>query len=139
MSNHLGKVKRIGSLTKRVLIQTYLDDIVDASRAQVENKYTDLATVWANVKQVTGFALIRNKNIGSNVTHLITIKFRADVTSENWIVYDGNRYRIRTTEDAGDEKKRFLILGCELSAKVGAIQLINTEDTNVDDNEFNPA
>lgn len=136
---HLGKVKRIGAFRKRVLIQTYTDDIVDASRAQVENKYTDLATVWANVKQVTGFALIRNKNIGSNVTHEITIKFRADVTSENWIVYDGNRYRIRTTQDAGDEKKRDLILGCEFSAKVGAIQLINTEDTNVDDNEFNPA
>lgn len=136
MSEHLGKIKRIGSLRKRVKIQTYAD--TETGVAQVLNTYTDIAEVWANVKQLTGIAVTKFKNIGSNITHQITIKYRSDVTSEQWILYDGNRYRIRNIQDAGDEKKRFLSLLTELDTKKDAYVNPNTEDANVDDNEFLP-
>lgn len=136
MSPHLGKIKRIGSLRKRVKIQAYAD--TQTGVAQVLNTYTDIAEVWANVKQLTGIAVTKFKNIGSNVTHQITIKHRSDVTSEQWILYDGNRYRIRNIQDAGDEKKRFLSLLTELDTKKDAYANPNTEDANVDDNEFLP-
>ena len=118
MSKHLGKAIRIGELRKRVIIQSYSDTIVVASKAQLNTNYADIATVWAKVRQLSGFAVTKSKNIGAAVTHEIIIKFRSDVTTEEWIDYDGNKYRIRTVEDAGDEKKRFLILMCELQAKV---------------------
>ena len=88
MTKHLGKVKRIGALRKRVILQTFADAI--SGTAALESTFTNVATIWANVRQLNGIAADRFKNLGSNFTHEITIKYRSDVSSENWIEYDGH-------------------------------------------------
>ena len=131
-----GKNKRIGELDKYVKLQTFADAISGTS--SLTGTFSDVASIWANISQLSGIAADRFKNLGSNFTHTITIKYRDGISSENWIEYDGNNYRVRTVQDLGDEKKRQLLLMCELSTKKDVYANPNTEDSDVTENEFLP-
>ena len=100
----------IGKMRHRVTIQT-LVATPDADNA-VEEVYSNVATVWADVSPVSGRTSIDSKSIGEEITHRVTMRYRSDVTSENWILYRARRFRIRKVTDF-EERRRFLILDCE--------------------------
>lgn len=106
-----------GKMRHRVTIQTLIAT-PDADNA-VEEVYANVATVWADVSSVSGRTEMDSKSIGERITHRITIRSRADVTSENWILYRDRRFRIRNVQDL-EERRRFMILECEDSSKAGA-------------------
>jgi SPP1 family predicted phage head-tail adaptor len=107
----------IGKMRHRVTIQTLIAT-PDADNA-VEEVYSNVATVWADVSPVSGRTEMDSKSLGERITHRVTMRYRADVTSENWILYRGLRFRVRNIQDF-EERRRFMILECEDASKEGA-------------------
>lgn len=105
-----------GKMRQRVTVQTYHDE-PDADHA-VDAIYVNVATVWADVSTVSGRTEIESKQIGEAITHRVTLRYRADVTSENWLLWRGRRFRIRKVRDL-EERRRFLILDCEEASAEG--------------------
>jgi SPP1 family predicted phage head-tail adaptor len=106
-------------MRKRIQIQTrtdaeYGDYSGDITRATV-------ATVWAQVINVTGTAQVDSRNAGEGITHQFRIRYRTDVTKKNEIVYDGKRYEIITIQVGKDERDRFLIIEANERDVVGTL------------------
>ena len=101
---------RLGELRQRVEIQT-LSETPDIGTS-LTPVYTKVAIVWAKVEDVKGITKFSTFQIDPAITHRITIRYRSGVTTENWILYDGRRFRIRSVADRF-ERGRFLFLDCE--------------------------
>ena len=78
---------------------------VDASE-----EFTDSnADVWALVETVSGQTMFDDTNTERDVTHKFIIRFIDGVTSETWILFNGDRLDILGVEDY-DERHEFLLL-----------------------------
>ena len=73
---------------------------------------TTIATVWADVRQLSSGEVFRRQHLDDSATHSIRIRYRTDVTTEQQIIYAGRTFAIRATKDE-DERHRFLVLTCE--------------------------
>ena len=116
---------RIGTMRHRVTIQTredveYGDYSQDSTRATV-------ATVWAQVTNVTGTAQVDSRNAGEGVTHKFIIRFRSDVSNQNELLYDGKRYSIATIQVQNDERDRFLAIDANEQDVVGTLDAPSPE------------
>jgi phage head-tail adaptor, putative, SPP1 family len=108
----------IGSMRQRVNIQTLAANPVQEASG-LRDLYTTIATVWASVEPVSGNTEFASKQIGEEVTHRVVIRYRSDVTAENWISWRGRRFRIRKVRDL-EERRRYQILDCEEASKENA-------------------
>ena len=72
-----------------------------------------LATVWALVEPVSGTERIVADRLTGVVTHVVTMRFRGDVTGGMRVLYRGRAYRVLVAYDP-DERQRYLILKTEL-------------------------
>ena len=110
---------RIGKMRKRVTIQTrteaesgvYSDDITRAT----------VATVWAQVINISGTAQVDSRNAGENISHKFYIRYRTDVTKKNEHLYDGKRYEIATIQVVDDERDRFLAIDANELDVIGTL------------------
>ncbi|WP_445496732.1 phage head closure protein [Photorhabdus sp. SF281] len=78
---------RAGRLRHRVTIRKN-----EASRGkfgEVLNNWVDVATVWAEVKAISGRELMVSGAVFSEATVRIWLRYRADVTTANNITYHG--------------------------------------------------
>lgn len=87
-----------------------VDNSVDFSEG-----FTLLATVWAGIKINSGISLFDNSNLisKSEVSHQFFIRYRSDITQENYIKFDGNYFDIVSVQPASTEK-RILIINAKL-------------------------
>ncbi|MGP9437419.1 phage head closure protein [Ewingella sp. AOP8-B2-18] len=76
---------RAGGLRRRVTIQKS-EDRRDQS-GQVIHTWGDLATVWAEVKGISGRERMSSGAIFSEATIRIWMRYREDVTTANRIIY----------------------------------------------------
>lgn len=72
-----------------------------------------LAAVWALVEPVAGAERIVAGRQTGVVTHIVTIRFRADVAGGTRILYRGRAFRVLVAYDP-DERRRYLTLKTEL-------------------------
>lgn len=72
-----------------------------------------LAAVWALVEPVAGTERVVAGHLAGVVTHVVTMRFRADVTGGMRVVYRGRSYRVLVASDP-DERRRYLALKTEL-------------------------
>lgn len=107
----------IGQLRHRITIQDLVSD-PDAS-VSVDETYQDVATIWAKVQTLAGVERFDNRQNAFSPTHRFTIRYFPGLTSEQWISYDGRRFRIRSVQNFL-ERNRFLILECEEAFEEGA-------------------
>lgn len=91
----------IGRMCKRIQIQTR--DVVYLS-SRSEYSFTTVYTVWANVKTTDGLVRFSDININDNTTHIFYIRKIEGLTTEYWVNYNDNRYRILRTELMNDDK-----------------------------------
>lgn len=114
------RLARAGELRQRVTIQLREDS--ESGDYSLASEYTDIATVSAKVTAVSGVQQVDSRNAGSGISHTILIRYRADVDTQNELVYTGRygtfRYSIETVQNAGDERNRFLLLDCNQGEKV---------------------
>ncbi len=65
----------------------------------------------AEVLQLSGVELERARHLVADVTHQVTLRYRADVTPRCWFVWEGNRLDIQAAIDAKG-RQRELVCTC---------------------------
>jgi SPP1 family predicted phage head-tail adaptor len=104
----------IGRFDKRITIQkrsATLDDY-----GQEINSWSDVATVWANVKPISGREKLKAGQVDSILTHTVAVRynpaFMPPRTVDAWrIVYDGRYFNITASMDM-DEASKYIIFDC---------------------------
>jgi len=75
--------------------------------------FAALASAWALVEPVAGTERVAAGHLSGVVTHVVTLRYRADVTGGMRVLYRGRAYRILVAYDP-DERRRYLALKTEL-------------------------
>lgn len=103
---------KIGELRQRVEIQIY-NEIQDDAAGTIRT-WSTVITVFAKVEAVKGNVTFLSQQIDEKITHKIKIRWQpfGAVTSENWILMNSRRFRIRNVQNP-DERPLFLVLLCE--------------------------
>ena len=112
-------MSRIGQMRKRIIIQSRVD--TEYGEYSTEETRATVATVWAQVSNVTGVQQVDSRNASEAITHRFTIRFRTDVTKQNEILYDGKRYSIATVQVESDERDRFLVIDANEQDTIGTL------------------
>jgi SPP1 family predicted phage head-tail adaptor len=101
---------KAGSLNKLVTIQAKTDT-VDAI-GQPINTWVDVATVWADIRYLSGLESIKSDAPNSIAKVSIRVRYRADITPAMRVVAGSIVYKI--TAVLPDKKNRSVDLACEV-------------------------
>ena len=97
----------IGNLDKRL---TLLTRSMDSTGLDLDENFTDIITVWGNITTAGNSSdFFDGVNLVKSYTHLIKIRYRSNLTSENWIRHNSELYRIIDIKN-DDEDSNFLII-----------------------------
>ena len=103
---------RIGRMRQRVTIQSNTG--TKGTRGQKADTWTDVKQVWARVQTLTGTEnQTANMQIAS-ATHLVTIRWRSDVTEKMRFEWGTKYLGIVSIRDI-DGRRQFLDLYCDES------------------------
>lgn len=97
-----------GDLRHRINIYTR-EQIEETDGSGVFTKLTEIAILWAMIKPVSGLTRIDSKQIGEEVTHIITIRYFPLISSEHWLKLDKRNFEIKTVKNI-DERNQYLEL-----------------------------
>tara|TARA_R100000781_G_scaffold101170_1_gene64648 strand:- start:563 stop:892 length:330 start_codon:yes stop_codon:yes gene_type:complete len=103
MANHLGRLRH------RVQLQRSTNT-TDTGGGMTKS-YSILKDLFAFVRPVNGKELFRHGKVEETVTHEITIRYRADIGTNDKIVYDSREFNIRHIRNI-DERNRYMLLVC---------------------------
>lgn len=91
----------VGKLDRRITIQS-ATTAPDAYGEPIET-WSDLATLWAQVVPLGGREFFEARQVNAEQTVRFRIRYRADITREMRVIYDGLTYGI----EAAEEDRRF--------------------------------
>lgn len=111
----------IGRLDKRITIQRR-SNTLDAYGQQV-NQWTDIATVWANVKPIGGREKLRSMVVESLLSHTVMVRYSAllmpPTLADGWrIVYGTRIFNVTAAMDL-DEARKWIVFDCTEGSEVG--------------------
>jgi SPP1 family predicted phage head-tail adaptor len=101
----------IGQLNKRIIMNLKTIQ-APISGVDFSEKLSNEKGLWAMVKSINPKEIISGTNITGIATHLIGIRYRKDVTTQNWIKYNNQFYKILNTDDGISTNKVFLLMYC---------------------------
>ncbi len=90
-----------GELNKRIILQRE-SWTLDTYNSKVAT-WTNVATVWAKVKPLQGRELFQAAQVQEEVTHSVTIRYRAGVTADQRISYDSRTLQILGIVNVNEE------------------------------------
>ena len=104
----------IGKLDKRITLQSRSATLDDYG--QQSNSWTDVATVWANIKPVSGREKMKAMQVDSILSHTVAVRYNATFmpprTVDAWrIVYNGRYFNIIAAMDL-EEARQYIIFDC---------------------------
>ena len=102
------------------LIQILDRDISPPPRNDTElgEDFQNVVHVWASVKTVNGATIFDSVNTEQVITHIFTTRYLGlGITSENWIIYNNNRFKILAVENI-DEQNMYTRMRCILRGSV---------------------
>ena len=105
---------RSGYLSTRVTIQQPVTEQDESG--QPVNNWLDMATVWANVTDISGREFIASAALQNTVQTKITIRYRAGVVPAMRVVHQASIYNI---EAVLGQDKTSLLLMCSRGAGNG--------------------
>ena len=88
-----------GKLDRRISIQGYTT--VDDEYGNSVPAWTDIATVWASVKQGTGREFIQAAALTPESRVVFTIRWMDDITTANRVLYEGRVHEIQDVREIG--------------------------------------
>ena len=88
-----------GDLNCRVVLQQR--DTSVGGFGQQSTNWTDVATLWARIRPLSGREFLSAAAINSELTHMVTIRYRAGVTAVMRLSYGGQIYNILSVGDPG--------------------------------------
>lgn len=101
---------KAGQLKNKVTLQA-LTNTVDTI-GQPINTWVDVATVWADIRYLSGLESIKSDAPNSIVKVSIRVRYRADITPAMRVVSGSTIYKI--TAVLPDKKNRSVDLACEV-------------------------
>lgn len=115
---------QIGDLRDRVeLLNTTLRPS-GFNKAGAKHRFTVVASIWAKVETTefagSGERIFKGVNIATNASHVLTIRSRDDVDSQNFIRWKGENYRIEKVTPQ-EERDEFMQLFCLLEGDVNKL------------------
>ncbi len=99
---------KVGSLDKRVTFQQKIFDVDESNQKTItgwENIATN-PTVFASVDETNGSEVIQAEQLNGLKTSIVHIRYRSDLTSENRMIYNGEKYDIKPPLEIG--RKQYL-------------------------------
>ena len=96
----------VGEMNRLIAVQTMSST---PSGVTIAEAYTTAMSVWAKHSPVSGITQLDTKAMNQSITDRFTVRYREDIKTDMFISFNGNRYRIRTTEDI-QGARRFLEL-----------------------------
>lgn len=90
-------VIRAGELDRRVVLQQRSSS-KDTYGQQVMT-WTDVATLWANIRPLSGREMLTAGAINSELSHVVTIRYRSGVTPAMRLTYGGQVFNILSVID----------------------------------------
>ena len=107
---------QIGILRKQLTLQGE-SLVADGSGGHAAN-WTTVATVWGDVKPTIGVDAVIVRNFDKRITHVITLRYRSDITTGMRLL-DGSRILLIRGVVNLDEKNRWLQLLVEEGGLLG--------------------
>ena len=84
------------------------------SRGEPSHTWSTYGTAWASVEPLTGREHYENRAVQGEVTHKVTMRYRAGVVPENRIVFRSRHLEVISVRNI-EERNRLLILDCRES------------------------
>jgi SPP1 family predicted phage head-tail adaptor len=97
---------RSGYLSTKVTIQKSVTGQDESG--QPINKWADVATVWANVTDISGREFIASAALQNTVQTKITIRYRAEVVPAMRVIHQASIYNIEAV--LGQDKTSLLLM-----------------------------
>lgn len=105
---------QIGKLRHRVMIQQNSPSV--DSFGELTESWSALASnVPAKVESLTGRELIQGEQQEGVVTHMVTIRYRSDVTSQMRVVHNSKNFNIESALDPDGMTRRLFLMCKELA------------------------
>ncbi len=104
-----------GALNRRVIIEQPVETR-DPNYSAVTRTWQTLATVWAAVEPLQGRELERNREMGSEITLRVRVRYStttAAVTSKARINHGGRLYEIQAVLNPMDDRQQLHLLCAE--------------------------
>lgn len=106
------RVLCIGDLKDRIILHERIMEEPVFGKVDVTEDFNKQATVFAAIKTVSGKSFFAGANVDIALTHEISIRYRDDITAENWIEFsDGTLLNIVNVENL-EERNEWLRLRC---------------------------
>jgi SPP1 family predicted phage head-tail adaptor len=89
------------------------------SQVGIANKleYTQIATVWGKIQTLTGRERFDNNATEAEVTHIITIRYRANIRADQRFRYKDRDFRVIFNDNIMEEDKTLKIKCVEVAKK----------------------
>ncbi len=97
----------IGSMSNRIFVQKR---IIQYKGSGSEYSFTTVWTVWADVETRSGIDKFSGIVVDNAITHVFKIRKVSALTSEYWINWNDNRYKIESIETINENQ--FMLLYC---------------------------
>lgn len=102
------------SLYKRSVVAP---NMLGNQSTEFKEDFTLISNVWSAIKVVDGVKLFDNISLDKDIpTHLFYIRYKKDVTQENWLKYNNYNYKILKVENMS-QRSKFLKLYCSISGE----------------------
>lgn len=103
----------IGKLNKRATIQTYTATGDGMGGNTIA--WSSGESVYCDIMPLNGAEVLRYGAVDSDISHKVTMRYRANLSNQNRFVYDGRYFNIRTVIDKGEDAQFIELLCAEVS------------------------
>lgn len=89
----------IGDMDRRITFYRRDDSYRDPDTNQVVGVDVPICSRWARIQPLVGYELEQAMQIAADLTHKVTIWKTDGITPNDWFIYKGQRYDIRSIID----------------------------------------
>ena len=89
----------IGDLNKKIIVYTRPINAPFRNSTDITYDYVEVARVWASIQSIQGDFLIDGVARNDVPTDKIYIRYRDDISSINWLAYNGHYYNILRSQN----------------------------------------
>jgi len=101
----------LGDMIHRIAINTRTQTVPIAVPGQYSETFVKVLDVWAFIETVKELEMFDSSNVSHVVSHKMIIRWLPYLTSEYWIKYKNEYYKIVSMQDMENEN-RFQLLFC---------------------------
>tara|TARA_Y100000401_G_scaffold117519_1_gene126828 strand:- start:16833 stop:17150 length:318 start_codon:yes stop_codon:yes gene_type:complete len=102
---------RAGQLRHRATLQSVTDTA--SAFGDVSQSWSTVETVWCNIEPLTAREALEAEQIKSRISHKVTLRYRANVSTKNRLVFDSRTFNITSVLNVGERNKTLLLMCTE--------------------------